>query len=179
MLKRDPNCTWVCREVDSSEVRRLWRFHSADDYTEEEMKDDLYRRLLALQLHAPIMVMIGKAGKRWWMFRNEFYCEDENYSDVEMKALILDSIKHKETKVQRAIARVRLEGEPSGARQPIPDEVRVLVWQRDGGCCVKCGSQEGLEFDHIIPLSQGGSNTARNLQILCEKCNRSKGANLV
>jgi 5-methylcytosine-specific restriction endonuclease McrA len=63
-------------------------------------------------------------------------------------------------------------------RQPIPDDVKMSVWQRDGGRCVKCGSQENLEFDHIIPVSKGGSNTARNLQLLCEKCNRAKGGNL-
>lgn len=61
-------------------------------------------------------------------------------------------------------------------RPPIPDDVKMFVWQRDGGSCVKCGSQENLEFDHVIPLSKGGSNTARNLQLLCERCNRSKGA---
>ncbi len=65
------------------------------------------------------------------------------------------------------------------AGQPIPDDVKLFVWQRDGGRCVKCGSQEKLEFDHIIPISKGGGNTARNLQLLCEKCNRVKGGNLV
>ena len=63
-------------------------------------------------------------------------------------------------------------------RQSIPDDVKIFVWQRDEGRCVKCGSQENLEYDHIIPVSKGGSNTARNIQILCEKCNRSKGSNL-
>ena len=66
-----------------------------------------------------------------------------------------------------------------GRRETIPDDVKMYVWNRDGGKCVKCGSQEKLEFDHIIPLSKGGSNTARNVQLLCETCNRSKGDSIV
>jgi 5-methylcytosine-specific restriction endonuclease McrA len=67
----------------------------------------------------------------------------------------------------------RLEGIP---REPIAEAVRLFVWQRDSGKCVKCGSRERLEFDHIIPVTAGGSNTERNVQLLCESCNRSKGA---
>ena len=65
-----------------------------------------------------------------------------------------------------------------GARPPIPKDVQMFVWQRDGGHCVQCGSNENLEFDHIIPVSMGGSSTARNIQLLCESCNRSKGADI-
>ncbi len=61
-------------------------------------------------------------------------------------------------------------------RQPIPKSVKMYTWQRDGGRCVECGSKEKLEYDHIIPLSKGGSNTERNLQLLCERCNRAKGS---
>lgn len=68
---------------------------------------------------------------------------------------------------------------PIFERQSIPDDVKIFVWQRDRGCCAKCGSQENLEYDHIIPVTKGGSNTARNIQLLCEKCNRSKSANIV
>jgi hypothetical protein len=64
------------------------------------------------------------------------------------------------------------------ARAPIPRNVKMYVWQRDNGRCVECGSKERLEYDHIIPVSKGGSNTARNLQLLCERCNRSKGASI-
>ena len=52
------------------------------------------------------------------------------------------------------------------------------VWRRDQGCCVRCGSVERLEFDHVIPVSMRGSNTVRNIQLLCEKCNRAKGGRL-
>ena len=60
------------------------------------------------------------------------------------------------------------------SRESIPKEIMNQVWNRDGGKCVQCGSQENLEFDHIIPYSKGGATTYRNLQLLCQKCNREK-----
>ena len=60
----------------------------------------------------------------------------------------------------------------------ITQEVKDKVWNRDGGKCVECGSNEKLEFDHIIPHSKGGANTYRNIQLLCEPCNRSKSAKI-
>jgi hypothetical protein len=66
----------------------------------------------------------------------------------------------------------------SGARESIPQSVRNAVWNRDKGRCVDCGSRERLEYDHIIPIAKGGSNTARNLELRCETCNRKKGAKI-
>lgn len=57
-------------------------------------------------------------------------------------------------------------------------DVQREVWRRDQGRCVICQSQERLELDHIIPFSKGGSNTVRNIQLLCESCNREKGAKI-
>ena len=59
-------------------------------------------------------------------------------------------------------------------RESIPETVKIFVWRRDEGKCVNCGSHEKLEFDHIIPVEKGGSSTERNIQLLCEPCNRKK-----
>lgn len=57
----------------------------------------------------------------------------------------------------------------------IPAQVKQEVWKRDKGTCVQCGSKTNLHFDHIIPFSKGGSsNTAKNIQLLCSKCNLAK-----
>ncbi len=57
----------------------------------------------------------------------------------------------------------------------IPAAVKIEVWKRDRGCCVRCGSKENLHFDHIIPYSLGGSSKdARNVQILCSRHNLEK-----
>ena len=60
-------------------------------------------------------------------------------------------------------------------RRIIPTWVKLAVWKRDGGKCVKCGSQKDLHFDHIIPWSKGGSSsTPENVQLLCGKHNLQK-----
>ena len=57
----------------------------------------------------------------------------------------------------------------------IPTSVKLEVWKRDKGCCVKCGSSKNLHFDHIIPYSLGGSSkSAENIQLLCAKHNLAK-----
>ncbi len=56
----------------------------------------------------------------------------------------------------------------------IPKSVMREVWRRDDGKCTQCGSNEYIEYDHIIPHAKGGSNTERNIQLLCESCNRKK-----
>jgi Holliday junction resolvasome RuvABC ATP-dependent DNA helicase subunit len=73
-----------------------------------------------------------------------------------------------------ALNSIATKNESDYTRQVISSEVKREVWRRDGGKCSKCGSRERLEYDHIIPVSKGGSNTARNIELLCEACNRAK-----
>lgn len=59
-------------------------------------------------------------------------------------------------------------------RRNFSQRVKDLVWERDNGQCQECGGTENIDFHHIIPLSKGGSNTFRNIRLLCESCLKQK-----
>lgn len=83
------------------------------------------------------------------------------------------------TDLERAGASVRLRETGGGiGRETVPKAVREEVWRRDGAKCVECGSNKNLEYDHMVPIARGGSNSARNIRLLCETCNRRKGASI-
>jgi ATP adenylyltransferase len=61
---------------------------------------------------------------------------------------------------------------------PVPDSLRYQALKASSGRCALCGAtkdERPLDVDHIIPRSRGGKNELSNLQVLCSKCNRSKG----
>ncbi len=61
----------------------------------------------------------------------------------------------------------------SGPRK-VGKSVRALVIERDGGACVRCGSTDRIEMDHILPQSGGGPHIAENLRVLCKSCNAAR-----
>jgi len=72
-----------------------------------------------------------------------------------------------------------------GQRALMTSTLRDEIKKRDNYKCRLCGiciEDEPnilLEIDHIIPLSKGGMTTYDNLQTLCWKCNRAKGAKIL
>ena len=80
--------------------------------------------------------------------------------------------------------RIKWKKSIKGQRALMTSALRKKILQRDGYRCRKCGANVAaepnllLEVDHIIPLSKGGMTREDNLQTLCWRCNRSKGAKI-
>lgn len=56
----------------------------------------------------------------------------------------------------------------------ISETTKKIVFTIDGGVCQCCGGSQSLEYDHITPYPYGGTGVVSNIQLLCQKCNRSK-----
>ena len=119
------------------------------------------------------IVLFGR--QVWRISKAEQACDKD-----QLRLLFLDTLDKEREKWERLKRKFSgVAGKPvEHNREPIPQSVRIFVWRRDKGKCVQCGKSEKLEFDHIIPVSKGGGNTERNIQLLCESCNRMKSANI-
>jgi hypothetical protein len=138
----------------------------------------------ALSAEHPLRpVRIASSGGRvWWWFEGGFYWDSGGYSERDVLALIRDRQRRSQQKLDRAHLLLNLD--EAGAqrtrrrREPIPTQVRRVVFERDGGQCVQCSSTFDLQYDHVIPVALGGASTTENLQLLCAPCNRAKSASL-
>lgn len=125
--------------------------------------------------------LVARIGaRRYWHYRDRFYWESEGFNADQVYALITAKEQRQRQQVDRAQAIVAMGSAPrhNTKRERIPDDLKQLVWLRDGGRCQECDSSSELQFDHIIPVAMGGNSTEGNLQILCGPCNRSKSAGL-
>ena len=53
-------------------------------------------------------------------------------------------------------------------------ELKSYLFKKHNGRCVYCGSK-AAEIEHVIPKSEGGTDSVHNLVIACRKCNELKG----
>ncbi len=64
----------------------------------------------------------------------------------------------------------------------IPRHIMLRVVRRDNNQCQICGrilKDSDIEFDHIIPISKGGSSEENNIRVTCLDCNRNKSCKFV
>ena len=55
----------------------------------------------------------------------------------------------------------------------IPRSVKDEVWERDGHCCIWCGSPNAFPECHYIPRSRGGLGIAQNIVTGCRLCHET------
>lgn len=83
------------------------------------------------------------------------------------------------------VEKIRWTKSAAGQRALMTSKLRKQIKERDGYACLQCGVSIAsephllLEVDHIMPVSRGGLSTLENLQTLCWRCNRSKGAKII
>lgn len=95
----------------------------------------------------------------------DYQIKHDGKRNVFVFSLKLSDKQDVETSTQIDLAHTRL----------ISSEIKKEVWKRDGGKCVICGSVKNLHFDHDLPFSRGGTSlTAKNIRLLCAKCNLAK-----
>jgi 5-methylcytosine-specific restriction endonuclease McrA len=136
------------------------------------------RAIEAAQRERPVALV--RDGRRCtWLFEGRFYQEDEGLCERDVLALV----RERERRARRTLARAHAtlardagNGLAAPGRERIPADVRRVVFERDGGRCVECGSDFDLQYDHVIAHSLGGASTVANLQVLCAGCNQLKGA---
>lgn len=159
--------SFVIDEMDR-EFIELYRKMMKDNwnhfYNDDSFDSDEFNKFF-------IMNLLDENGysKSHWYFSKQYINELE---------YMLDYLSHFIEEDYSPIEENNNKDESQDNDRYIPKEVKIAVWRRDLGKCVECGSKEKIEYDHIIPFSKGGSNTERNIQLLCEKCNRRKLDNI-
>ena len=55
----------------------------------------------------------------------------------------------------------------------ITKRVKDIVWERDGGRCIICGSTIAMPNAHYIPRSKGGLGIEQNVVTLCTNVSKN------
>src|SRR5437879_3110019 len=83
------------------------RFFRSGGFRAKQLTREQHTALVRSAKSRPILVMQPEGTrKRWWMFRGEFYWEDEGLDSKDVEVLILDRIEQDRKKVRRAKARM-------------------------------------------------------------------------
>jgi hypothetical protein len=144
-------------------TRRVW--FAGTGCPPSRLRPDVYVRLRAWRDQGDFPVFVARSRERqWWWWRDAFYWESGDFEPEDVRAFLVMLERDDEQGLEWELGLHRAE--------PIPDEVKRFVFERDKGRCLACGSEELIQYDHVIPSSMGGGNEPANLRLLCAECNR-------
>ncbi|MFT4034489.1 MAG: HNH endonuclease signature motif containing protein [Patulibacter sp.] len=155
---------------------RRWVFRTGTLEGDRALSARALRRLLVEQQQRPVAVLTD-GSRTWWMAGGEVVSGPGDLAADDVAALLAERAERQARRLERAHAvRARHHQPAAGTRRGLSRDLRLAVWERDGGHCTQCGAAFELQYDHIIPVALGGATTLDNLQLLCGDCNRRKGA---
>ena len=162
----------------SRRAAKLFRLHSSQHH--HECSERRFARLARSQRELPILVT-RRDGRRWWWFRDRFWWDDQGLASADVRTIVLEADldrKQRAEALENARAAI-LAGEhvTTAPLPPAAQVVRFSVWCRNKGRCVDCGTSERIAFDRILPLDEGGSDAASNIELRCETCQERRVAN--
>jgi hypothetical protein len=143
--------------------RRIW--FAATGCPPCRLRPQTYRQLRAWSEESDLPVfVVSRRGRQCWWWRSAFYWESGDYDPEDLRSLLLML----EGDDEQGLA-WELKLHPA---KPIPESVKQLVFRRDGGRCLTCGSNELIQYAHVVPQSRGGTNDPQNICLLCAGCHR-------
>jgi HNH endonuclease len=129
------------------------------------LRPDVYLRLRAWRDQGDLPVFVARSRERqWWWWQDAFYWESGDFEPEDVRAFLVMLERDDEQGLELELGLHRAE--------PIPVDVKRFVFERDRGRCLACGSEDLIQYDHVIPWSMGGGNEPDNLRLLCAECNR-------
>ena len=123
-------------------------------------------------------------------FESKLNAAEENGNDIELTKY-LNSVSHSSDSAQSIKDRHNIivsyflafanQLEPLDEKRGFTEAQRIAIFRKNKGICQNknCGKKvdwNDFHADHITPHSKGGKTTVKNGQLLCSKCNLSKGA---
>lgn len=124
-----------------------------------------YMQLRARHEQGDLPVFVARARRRqWWWWQDAFYWESGDCGSEDVAALLVMLERDDEQGIEWEL--------DARLADPMPEGVRRLVYERDGGRCLVCGSGELIQYDRVVPWSMGGRNEPENIRLLCAECNR-------
>jgi hypothetical protein len=110
-------------------------------------------------------VFVARARRRqWWWWGNAFYWDSGDCGPEDVAALLVMLERDDDQGIEWEL--------DAHLAEPISEQAKGLVYERDRGRCLACGSNELIQYDHIVPWSMGGDNAPQNLRLLCAGCKR-------
>lgn len=108
------------------------------------------------------------------------------YNPTKLEELVAKHMANEEITDKKGIYEYVLSGESEDvarelSRRQFSVAQKTTAYEQQKGICPVCGKHfliGEMEGDHIVPWWNGGKTVQENLQMLCKKCNRTKGGSL-